>query len=390
MDTVRVGIIGFGSMGSGHAASIAEGKINGMKLCAICDVDPVQQEDAKKKYPDVAVFAEHTALLESGIVDAVIIATPHYYHPPIAIAAFEAGLHVLTEKPVGVYTKQVREMNEAAKKSGKVFSVMFNMRAMNAYKEVRELLRSGELGSIKRILWTATRWYRPQAYHNSSSWRSTWKEEGGGVLINQCPHNIDLWQWLFGMPEKVYAKINYGRYYDIEVEDDVTAHFTYKDGMHGSFITTTGETPGIDRLEISTDMGLLTVTDNTKITLLRNVVSEREFNRTVKKFFNTPKYWIANLPVSADKVTHNQILQNFTNAILYGEELIAPGESGINQVMLANAMHLSSWKNQDITLPFDEEEHYRLLMEKVANSKEKKASPRVVADLEGSFAHGAV
>ena len=343
MEKVKIGIIGIGNMGTQHLNSIITGKVPNMEIGALCDIDPEKRKKLNAKYPDIKVFENSDELIESGLVDAVLIAVPHYFHPPIAINAFAHGLHVLTEKPAGVYTAQVKEMNKAAEKSGKIFGIMYNQRTNPVYQKLRELIRNGSLGNIKRVAWIITDWYRPQAYHDSCTWRSTWKTEGGGALINQNPHQLDLWQWLFGMPSKIMSHVSFGKYYDIEVEDDVTAFMQYDNGMTGVYITSTGEAPGTNRLEISCDMGTVTV-ENNEIKFKRNVISEREFNKINTAPFGTPEWW--NCEVPADKnggPQHVGILKNFANAILKGDELLAPGYEGINGLTISNAIHYSAW-----------------------------------------------
>ncbi|MEE1047959.1 MAG: Gfo/Idh/MocA family oxidoreductase, partial [Clostridia bacterium] len=277
MDKVRLGIIGYGNMGTTHSRNIMDGQVKNMVLTAICDISEERRESAKKLYPDVEVFENAEEMYKSGLCDAVLIAVPHYSHSKLAIKAFEYNLNVLTEKPAGVYTKQVKEMDAAALKSDKVYGIMYNQRTNPVYQKIREMVQKGELGHIKRITWIITDWYRPQAYHDSSTWRSTWKDEGGGALINQNPHQLDLWQWMFGMPDRIFAKVSFGKYYDIEVEDDVMAFFEYDNGTTGEYITSTGEAPGTNRLEIACDMGKLVV-ENNRLVFHRNVISEREHN----------------------------------------------------------------------------------------------------------------
>jgi len=284
MENIRLGVIGYGNMGTTHCKNAANGLTPNMVLTAICDISEARRNVAKENHGDVAIFDNYTNLLKSGLCDLVIVATPHYDHPKMVADAFAEGLHVICEKPAGVYTKQVLEMNEAAEKSGKVFSMMYNQRTNPVYQKVREMVQNGELGHIKRISWIITDWYRPQAYHDSSAWRSSWEQEGGGTLINQNPHQLDLWQWMFGMPDQITAFASFGKYYNIEVEDDVTAFFQYNNGTTGTYITSTGEAPGTNRLEIACDMGRLIV-ENNKITFTKNEVSEREFNKTNEKPF---------------------------------------------------------------------------------------------------------
>lgn len=387
MEKVRIGIIGYGNMGTSHARNIKAGKVPGMELTAICDNDEARRNAAKELYPDVAIFSDAEEVYKSGLCDMVFIVVPHYDHPPLAIKAFEYGLNVLIEKPAGVYTNQVKEMNEVAKKSGKLYGIMYNQRTNPVYQKVREMIQRGDLGHIKRITWIITDWYRPQAYHNSSEWRSTWKYEGGGTLINQNPHQLDLWQWMFGMPDRIYAKVSFGKYYDIEVEDDVMAYFEYDNGTTGEYITSTGEAPGTNRLEIACDMGKIVI-ENNQLTFRRNIISEREYNRTNKTAtFKKPECWNCEIPVDfSGGEQHVGILKNYTNALLKGEELLAKGEEGINGLTISNAIHLSAWTGETIDVKnLDGDKFYDILQEKIANSKFEKTTNKIVANTEKSY-----
>ncbi len=385
MDKVKVAIVGIGNMGSAHATSISNGLIENMELTAICDIDEDKIKWAKEHLCDgIEYYTDYSEMLASDAFNAVIIATPHYEHPQMAIDAFNKGLHVVCEKPAGVYTKQVREMNEVAAKSGRVFSLMYNQRTNPLYAKLREMVQSGELGVPKRLVWIITNWYRTQSYYNSSSWRATWSGEGGGVLINQCPHNLDLWQWIFGMPKKVSGFVSIGKYHDIEVEDDVTAYAEYENGATAVFITTTGETPGTNRLEISGDKGKVVI-ENGKMIFHKLSVSEREFCYTCEKGFDTPETEIIEIETNEPETAHNGILQNFTNAVLNGEKLIAPGEEGIRGLTISNAIHLSGWTGEQVTLPIDEDLYYEKLQEKVKTSKVKEYKKSEISDLQGTY-----
>jgi len=379
MSKLRLGIVGFGNMGSGHLRRFKAGEVKNMVIGAICDVAPERRKAAQEACPDIPVFDNATEMFKSGLVDVVIIATYHYDHPALAIEAFEHGLHVITEKPAGVYTKQVKEMNEAAAKSDKLFGIMYNQRTNPVYQKLREMIRRGDLGHIKRITWIVTNWYRPQAYHDSSAWRSTWKTEGGGALINQNPHQLDLWQWMFGMPDRVFAKASFGKYYDIEVEDDVMAYFEYDNGTTGQYITSTGETPGTNRLEIACDMGKIVV-ENNRIIFHRNIISEREHNKVNKLPFGMPECWECNIPADfSGGPQHSGIMNNFADAVLKGTELLAPGEEGIKGLTISNAIHLSAWTGETIDIHnFPDDKFYDLLQEKIKNSTMVKKSANVV------------
>ena len=386
MDKVKIGIIGIGNMGTQHVINITSGKVPNLEIGALCDIDPEKRKKLSEKYPNIKIFEHSDEIIESGLCDAILIATPHYFHPPIAKKAFEKGLHVLTEKPAGVYTAQVKEMNEAAKKSGKIFGIMYNQRTNPVYKKLRELIQNGSLGSIKRVAWIITDWYRPQAYHDSCTWRSTWKTEGGGALINQNPHQLDLWQWMFGMPSKIMSHVSFGKYYDIEVEDDVTAFMQYDNGMTGVYITSTGEAPGTNRLEISCDMGTVTV-ENNQIKFRRNVVSEREFNKTNTIPFGAPECWNCEIPVASDGgEQHVGILKNFTNAILTGSKLLAPGYEGINGLTISNAIHYSAWTGGWADVKnFPDEEFYKLLKERIDKSTVVKKEASTTVDVSDTY-----
>ena len=352
---VRIGIIGLGVHGRGVIANgFLSGRIEGAKLHAACDTNPAKLAWLKEKHPEVKTFDSPEALLACTDVNAVVVATPHYDHPVLAIAALERDKHVLIEKPAGVYTKNVRELNERAAKSDKIFAIMFNQRTNPMFQKMREMVQGGELGNLKRFLLQITDWYRPQAYYDSGGWRATWKGEGGGVLINQCPHNLDLWQWILGMPKRITAFVHEGKWHDIEVEDDVSAYAEYENGATGIFVTSTGDAPGTNRFEILGDMGRL-IFENGKLLYTKLLVSEREHNKTTKEMFSAPKSETLLLECPGDYPQHEGVLRDFVRAVKGEGELVARGEEGINGLMLSNAIHLSGWLGKTVELPVDED-----------------------------------
>ncbi|NQX57499.1 Gfo/Idh/MocA family protein [Paenibacillus qinlingensis] len=373
MEKVRIGIVGLGNMGTGHAKYLVKNEVKGGVLTAICEPRADRLEWAKENLGEgVTLFDNLDDFLASGLIDGVLIATPHYDHPETAVRAFQAGLHVICEKPAGVYTKQVRQMNEAAEASGKVFSMMYNQRTNPLYKKLKDLVSSGELGEIRRTNWIITNWYRSQSYYDSGGWRATWAGEGGGVLINQDPHQLDLWQWTIDMmPKRVRAFCYFGKHRNIEVEDDVTAFVEYENGATGLFVTTTGEAPGTNRFELSGDRGKIVVEDG-KLTFWRLRVSEREFNETYKGGFGQPECWKCEIPVEGTETGHMGITQNFVDAILHGTPLIAPGAEGIKGLMISNAIMLSTFTDNWVDLPIDEDLFEQHLQEKIKNSKSSK------------------
>ena len=372
MDKVRLGIIGIGNMGSSHAKNIIEGKTPDIELTAVADRKEDRRKWAKETLPEsVKNFTEGTELMDSKVCDAVIVAVPHYQHPELTIYGLQHGLHVLCEKPAGVYTKQVREMIEVSEKSDKVFAMMFNQRTNCVYRKMHELVHSGELGAIKRVNWIITDWYRTQIYYDSGAWRATWNGEGGGVLLNQCPHQLDLLTWICGVPTKVRAFCHEGKWHDIEVEDDVTAYMEFENGATGVFVTTTGDAPGTNRFEIDLEMGKLVCEDD-KLILHRLAVNEREFCKTATDGFAKPECTVEEVETDGRNEQHVGVMNAFANKILGKGELVAPGREGINGLMLSNAMHLSSWTDQTVTLPVDEDKFLELLNERRATSRVKE------------------
>ena len=387
MEKIRLGILGAGNMGLSHGKKVFEGKCPDFELVAIADAFPERREAAQNVFGEtVQLFDSAEAMLDSGCIDACIVAVPHYDHPKYAMACMERGIHVLVEKPAGVYTKQVREMNAAAEKHPEVvFGLMFNQRTNHIYRKMRELVQSGKYGQIRRTNWLITNWYRPQCYYDSGAWRATWAGEGGGVLLNQCPHQLDLWQWICGMPVKVHAHMLYGKWHDIEVEDDVTAYVEYENGATGVFITTTGDPCGSNRFEIQMDRAKL-VAEGNDLTVYELEMSEPEFTKVNTKPFAAPKAQLLELETDGKNEQHVGVINAWGGAILRGEPMVAEGAEGINGLMLSNAMHLSSWLGKTVELPFDEDLFYEELMKRVAASRAKTNVKEVVADTDGSYA----
>lgn len=385
-DFIKLGIIGIGNMGSNHAKNIIAGKCPEIKLVAVADKNPKRLEWAKEECgKEIACFDTAEKMLDSGLINACLVVVPHYEHTKYAIECMQRGIHVLVEKPAGVYTKQVIEMNdEADKHPDIVFGMMFNQRTNCVYRKMKELVDSGIYGQIRRTNWLITNWYRSQAYYNSSDWRATWKGEGGGVLLNQCPHQLDLWQWICGMPKKVDAHLHYGLWHDIEVEDDVTAYVEYENGATGVFITTTGDGYGSNRFEIQMDKAKLVVEDD-KLRVWEFEQSEPEFNAINKEPFGSPKAIEIEVETDGENPQHIGVMNAFADAILHGGKLVASGKEGINGLTLSNAMHLSSFLQKPIDIPFDNELFYEELMKRVATSKKKTNVVEVIADTSNSF-----
>ncbi|MDA7524382.1 Gfo/Idh/MocA family oxidoreductase [Verrucomicrobia bacterium] len=350
MDKVRIGIIGMGNMGKYHADYLLKGEVAGAQLAAVCSTSPQKLE----AYKDQAeIFSDGVEMIKSGSIDAVLIATPHYQHTSLGICAFEQGVHVMVEKPISAHKADGERLIEASNKHPDiVFGAMFQLRTEPRYLKIKKLIDDGELGEIVRINWIITDWYRTEAYYASGGWRATWKGEGGGVLLNQCLHQLDALQWLVGMPSKVRSFAQLGRFHDIEVEDNVTAYLEYPNGATGVFISSTGEAPGSNRFEIAGTRGKL-VLENDQIQFTRNENCMIEHSKTSKIGFSKPEVWDVNIPFDNATLPHAILMRNFVNAIREGEELIAPGNDGLNSVELANVLLYSSLVDQSVEMPMD-------------------------------------
>jgi len=368
MDKLHIGVIGVGNIGFVHASCIYSGAVEGACLAALCDVKTEMQEALQEQFPGIPFYDNCETMLQEAALDAVIVSVPHPLHSDIATVAFRHGKHVLVEKPMDIRLSKARELCEAARSSGKQFAIMFNQRTGKLFAEARRIVQSGALGQLKRSVWIITNWYRTQHYYDSGTWRATWAGEGGGVLINQAPHQLDLWQWICGMPERITAFCTEAKYHNIEVEDDATIVARFPGGAEGVFITTTGEYPGTNRLEISGSKGKL-VLENGLLKWWKLKQDEREFcNESDKSFAHIETDYLE-IVDDTNARGHQMILQNFANSILHGEPLLSPGYDGIRELTIQNAAYLSAWKgNTPVELPFDEAEYDALLAQKQSTS----------------------
>ena len=387
MAKVKLGIIGVGNMGTGHSKNYLDGLMPEIEITAVADRNPARREWAKENLPGVKVFEEGVDLIHSGACEAVLIATPHELHPPLAEAALRAGLHVLSEKPAGVYTAQLHPVIAAAQETGRTYALMFNQRTNCVYRRLKALLDSGELGALKRVTWVVTDWYRSQAYYDSGAWRATWTGEGGGVLLNQCPHQLDLLQWLCGLPVRVHAFCHEGKWHDIEVEDDVNTYCEFADGSTGNFITSTGEFPGTNRLEISGTRGRMVFEDGV-IKFKRTEVDVNEFCRSTPESFPSMDTWNIVVPTRKDTGhEHQDVIEAFVKAVLDPKaKLVAEGEEGIRSVEFGNAMLYSGLKGEEVSIPMDTVKFDAMLDDLIKNSKfQKKEVKEAIVDMGNSF-----
>jgi predicted dehydrogenase len=385
---VKIAIIGVGAMGSQHTKDIYD--IPNAELAAVCDTRKERADQIARKF-DVPAFYDHLSLLEQADMDSILIATPHYDHPTIAMDAFERGIHVLIEKPIAVHVQAAKEMIQAYQAALKkyptlVFAAMFQQRTYGYWKKIKSLISDGELGKLVRTTWIITDWFRTQSYYDNGGWRATWKGEGGGVLLNQCPHNIDLFQWLVGMPNRVTGFASIGKYHKIEVEDEVTAYLEYDNGMVGHFITSTGESPGTNRLEIVGEMGKL-IFENNILTFYRNRYSMLDQIASSPNGYEKVENWQIEIPYEHHgEPGHRFIIENFINVIETGEAIIAPAAEGFNSLLLGNAIIYSSFQKKPVDIPFDAAAYADKLKELAENSSfTKNVVEREVTNMQASF-----
>lgn len=380
---IKVGIIGIGNQGGYYAEHMNYSKY--LELTAVADINPARLEWAEKTVPHAARFADAIEMLDSGLVEACIVVTPHYDHPRYAMECMKRGIHVLVDKPAGVYTKQVKEMNAMADAHPEIkFGVMFCLRTIEVYQKVHDLIASGDFGEMRRMNWIITTWYRPQAYYDSGAWRATWAGEGGAVLMNQCPHQLDLLQWMCGVPKKVHSHLHFGKWHDIETEDDATVYMEFANGATGVFITSTGDARGTNRLEIQMDKGRFIV-ENDVLTIETYEMAEQDFSKASTTPFDTMSYTTEEFHGKTPDRFHFIVLDAWAEAVLGTGEMIADGREGLNSTMLTNAMQLSTFIGQTVELPIDDELYYAELMKRVATSRQKTNVREVVADTSNTF-----
>ncbi len=363
MKNVRFGIVGLGNIGTSHAQALLGQQVRRAGLAAVCDANPARLAAYRDQVPAFTALGD---LLQADL-DVVLVATPHFAHVDGAVEALRAGRHVLVEKPIAVHKADAERMLAAHTDPRVLFGAMFNQRTNPAFRKIRQLISTGELGRISRVQWTLTHWFRSDAYYKSGGWRATWAGEGGGVLVNQSPHQLDLLCWLFGLPARVRAFCHFGRHHAIEVEDEVTAYLEFPNGATAVFITSTGEAPGTNRLEIAGDRGRV-VYESGRLQFIRNEVATSVFSRTTPELFTAPATWEVNIPVGGQGGQHTEIMQNFADAVLDGVPLIAPAAEGLQSVELANAMLLSTWLNETVELPLSGATFHAELQKRIARS----------------------
>lgn len=375
-EMVRIGLIGFGGMGRIYARMIFAGMVPGMRLTGVCCRNAAGQELLKKEFPGVAVYENEDEMASrSDEFDAVVIVTPHTTHIAIGLRFAGLGKHILMDKPAGISAGEVRKLVDHCDSAGLKFGMIFQNRQLPAFRTVRRLVASGALGTLHRAVWVCNNWYRSPAYHRSAVWRSSWNSECGGLMINQNPHYMDLWQCLFGMPQKIWADVQFGRYNDFLVDDAVDIQFSYENGFHGTLVSATGEAPGVNRLEIWGSGGRITVEDTARVFFDENEVSVEEFGRSNEEKFASIPHSCREIPLEAEPNPYLPVFVNFAQSILRGERLYADGWDGLRTTQLINAVYVSGWEERRVELPVSEERFLsglRMRQEQERLAKERK------------------
>jgi predicted dehydrogenase len=362
---MKFGIIGMGNIGRVHADNILNGAVEGAELTALAN-QPIESL-APFQEQGIACFADANELIDSGRCEAVIIALPTALHAPIGIRALRAGLHIIMEKPLALHKAEAQRLLAARQSDDQLIALMMNQRTHPVYARIKQWIDEGRVGPLQRISWTMTNWFRPEIYYQSSSWRATWKGEGGGVLMNQCPHNLDILQWLVGMPIELTASCAFGKYHDIEVEDEVFTTFRFKNGARGQFAASTGEAPGVNRLELVGNLGTV-ISDGTSATLYSASQPVSAFSRSTLEMFGMPEISETHFKPAETINQHAAILTNFVRTSRGHETLIAPAAEGMNSLELAGAMIYSAWLQQPVSLPLDADAYEKVLQEKISLS----------------------
>lgn len=377
---VRLGVIGLGNIAKQHIDNIRSGRVADCVLNAVCSRHPGAPDIA----PGVPHFDDHRKLIDSGSCDAVLVATPTFTHHEVGAYALRAGLHVMMEKPIGLSLREGEDLL-ALQQPGQVFALMLNQRTDPLFIAMREVMQRGTLGDVTRTHWTMTNWFRPEVYFQVSDWRATWRGEGGGLLLNQCIHNLDIFQWLCGMPVAVQAFCRFGRYHAIEVEDEVTAYLRYANGASGVFVGSTGEAPGVNRFDIIGDQGSLRF-DGERLWLTTNEPSTSAYSRSTREMFGLPAATVRDITPERTGNQHARVLSNFTAAILRDEALLAPAAAGLDSLALANSMLLSTWEERAVALPLDSAHYQAALAQRMAGSTlREKALLQANVDMSASY-----
>jgi predicted dehydrogenase len=360
-----MGIIGLGAMGKSHAEIAAT--TEEMCLKAVCDSDPSVAKSIAEK-TGARAFRNAADLIGSCMVDAVIVAVPHPFHARLAISALEAGLGVLCEKPMAVTVMEADRMLEAAQRTKAPLSIMFQHRSNGIFQTAKRIIDEGRLGTLYRTCLIST-CFRSQAYYDSASWRATWAGEGGGVTINQAPHDLDMFTWLGGLPGLVRAR-SATRRHDIECEDEVSAILEYPSGAEGYLHFSTNEVPGQNLMEFRGETGRLII-EGGKIRLETSRQGIQEFNDQTRDMWGCPAFAPEDVDPDPTPSSHARIITNFVRHMLKGEPLLMPPEEGLRSMEMINALILGGRTGEPVSIPVDRTRYERFMEELRRGSKPK-------------------
>ncbi len=381
MKKVRYGIIGVGVQGKKYADLIQSGKMENSVLTALCTTSEEKKTKLEDEYQDVSVFLDYKDMIKSKEVDAIITTCPSQYHTEIARNALVMGVSVLNEKPAGINSRQVSNLNAIYKrfksKNNVSYGLVFNQRTNTIYQEIKKIIETKQLGDFRRINWIQNSWYRPKEYYESGFWRAKYSQEGGGLIINQAQHTLDLFYYMVGLPKKVFAKTLLGYQRDITTDSDVSVIFEYENGATGNYVSCTHDMMGTDRLEIDLSGGKIIV-ENEQCTIYTFFKDEKEVNLT---YSNAEYKNIENIFIDKKIITNQNnapdkqylmIIENFSNNILNGEPLIADGLDSGFSVQMSDAINLSNYYGKELTIPVDEDDYLKFLAGKIIAENKKQ------------------
>ena len=350
---LRYGVIGAGVVAPLHLQAIAA--LDDAELVGI-SADDQELAVARAQEAGCPSFVDHRQLLALA-PDVVVVCTPHPSHPPLAIEALEAGAHVLVEKPLAVEAREADTMIDAAERAGRLLGVCFQQRFRPVIVAAHALIASGRLGELIRVS-IVDPLYRPNSYYGTAGWRGTWAGEGGGVLMNQAPHTLDLLCHLAGPPATVWGHSR-RRSQPMEAEDTATALVEYQNGAVGTVAVSTVE-PGVQRIELVGDRGRIEILGES-LTFERFEPPLSEHLPAAVEMFDQPEIMSENVPLPGGRGDHLDVHRDFAAAIRTGSVLRVPARDARWSLELANAIVLSTHTGQAVRLPVDRPAYAALL-----------------------------
>ena len=383
---MKLGIAGIGVIGESYLKLFKEGRIKEGEVAAVASRNTQRVEKILEKLnlQEVRVYGSLKEMLEKESLSGVIITTPHKLHVSMMKEALQMGVSVLTDKPLSSTRKEAEEMAVFAKDyPDLVKGVLFNKRANPIHKEIKKIIESGELGILRRALYEVTDYYRSHRYYEESGWRGTYEEEGGGVLMNQAVHQMDLLTWFTDLPKEVMAFLKEGSHRPMTTENDAYLHLFYEGGGVGHFITSTHESPGVHRLELSFDQGQILMENEKTLKITKLQEPEEDFSRKTETLFaHVPgTLEVKEFEPLEDKEEHVRTIENFIRAIEGKEKIQSSLEEAVKSITLVNAAYLSHFTGKKGAMDFSLEEYdrelHRKIQEERALKEEKQTGKRM-------------